>query len=112
VEAPAGVSGIAIGAGNTVRYPELFPMVFADAAPCRRTAPLSFLVMREREKNMSSHYVQETKSSAPPPPPISQREIDALNASHRAFVEKIVEAIEKAIEQGQELKEINRMCDE
>ena len=55
---------------------------------------------------------QETKSSAPPPPRISQREIDALNASHRALVEKIVEAIEAAIEQGQELKEINRMCDE
>jgi hypothetical protein len=55
---------------------------------------------------------QETKSSAPPPPPTLQARIDALNASHRAFVESIVENIEKAIEQGQELKEINnRMSD-
>jgi len=52
---------------------------------------------------------QETKSSAPPPPPILQAKIDALNASHRAFVESIKEAIEKTIEQGQELKEINNL---
>ena len=56
---------------------------------------------------------QETKSSAPPPPRISQREIDALNARHRAFVESIKEAIELAIEQGQQLRKIkNRMSDE
>ena len=55
---------------------------------------------------------QETESSAPPPPPSLQAQIDALNASHRAFVESIVKNIEKAIEQGQELKEINnRMSD-
>jgi hypothetical protein len=56
---------------------------------------------------------QETESSAPPPPPISQREVDALNARDRAFVESIKEAIELAIEQGQQLRKIkNRMSDE
>ena len=56
---------------------------------------------------------QETKSSAPPPPPISQREVDALNARDRAFVESIKEAIELAIEQGQQLRKIKkRMSDE
>ena len=55
---------------------------------------------------------QETESSAPLPPPSLQAKIDAVNASHRAFVESIVKNIEKAIEQGQELKEINnRMSD-
>ena len=52
---------------------------------------------------------QETKSSAPPPSPILQAKIDAANASHRALVENIVESIEKAIEQGQVLKEINNL---
>jgi hypothetical protein len=52
---------------------------------------------------------QETENSAPPPPPISQAEIDAANARHRAVVENIVESIELAIEQGQVLKEINNL---
>jgi hypothetical protein len=57
---------------------------------------------------------QETKSSAPlPEPRISQDEIDALNARNRAFVESIKEAIELAIEQGQQLRKIkNRMSNE
>jgi hypothetical protein len=55
---------------------------------------------------------QETESSAPLPPPSLQAKIDAVNASHRAFVESIVKNIEKAIKQGQELEEINnRMSD-
>ena len=56
---------------------------------------------------------QETENSAPPPPPISQAEIDAANARHRAVVENIVESIELAIEQGQQLRKIkNRMSNE
>jgi hypothetical protein len=56
---------------------------------------------------------QETESSAPLPPPSLQAKIDAVNASHRAFVRNILKAIELAIEHGQELKEVNdRMSDE